>query len=38
MTEETLRGNKIKIPFVCKNYEIESINIVDFFRIEKWTF
>ncbi len=38
VTEETLRGDKIKIPFVCQKYSIESINIVDMFRTEGWKF
>ncbi|OIO25707.1 hypothetical protein AUJ15_02710 [Candidatus Micrarchaeota archaeon CG1_02_55_41] len=38
VTEEKERGNKINIPFVCNNYEIESIDILDMFRIEGWKF
>lgn len=38
VTEETLRGDRIKIPFVCQKYNIESINIVDMFRTEGWKF
>lgn len=36
VTEETLRGNRIRIPFVCNHYGIEYINIFDLFRREKW--
>ena len=38
VTEEKLRGNKIKIPYVCQKYEIESIDVIDMFRIEGWKF
>lgn len=38
VTEEKIRGNKVKIPFVCQKYEIESIDIIDMFRKESWTF
>lgn len=38
VTEETLRGDRIKIPFVCQKYSIESISIVDMFRVEGWKF
>ncbi len=38
VTEETLRGNKVRIPFVCNDYEIECINMIEMFRYEKWKF
>src|SRR3989338_1424888 len=38
VTEERLRGSQIRIPFVCQQYSIESINIVDMFRQEGWKF
>jgi hypothetical protein len=38
VTEEKLRGNKIKIPFVCKDYNIECINIIEMCRLEGWKF
>lgn len=38
VTEEKIRGNEIKIPFVCQKYNIEAIDILDMFRIEGWTF
>ncbi|RLG15018.1 MAG: hypothetical protein DRN71_02335 [Candidatus Nanohalarchaeota archaeon] len=38
VTEEKLRENKIRIPFVCIQYRIESIDIIDMFRAEGWKF
>jgi rRNA maturation endonuclease Nob1 len=38
VTEEKIRGNKIKIPFVCNDFGIEAIDILDMFRIEGWKF
>lgn len=38
VTEEKLRGNKIKIPLICDNKSIESIDIISLFRIEGWKF
>jgi len=38
VTEESLRGNKIKIPFVCKEFGISCINRVEMFREEGWKF
>lgn len=38
VTEERLRGNKVKIPFVCKDYKIECITIIELCRSEGWTF
>jgi len=38
VTEEKLRGNVIRIPFVCDKYNIEAIDILDMFRIEGWKF
>jgi hypothetical protein len=38
VTEESLRGNKIKIPFVCQEFGIECINRVEMFRQESWKF
>ena len=38
VTEENLRGNRIKIPFVCKDYNIECINIIEMCRLEEWKF
>ena len=38
VTEEKIRGNRIRIPFVCQDYEIEAIDILDMFRAEEWKF
>lgn len=38
VTEEKLRGNKVKIPLVCGKYNIETIDIIDMFRSEGWKF
>lgn len=38
VTEEKLRGEKVKIPLVCQKYEIETIGIIEMFRIEGWKF
>jgi len=38
VTEEKLRGNKIKIPYVCQDFAIEAIGIFDMFRSEGWRF
>lgn len=38
VTEEKLRGNKIKIPFICKQYGLDFINIITMFRTEGWKF
>ncbi len=38
VTEEKIRGNQIKIPYVCKTYNIECIDILDMFRKEGWQF
>ncbi len=38
VTEEKLRGNKVRIPYVCQDYTIESIDILDMFRMEGWKF
>ena len=38
VTEERLRGDKIRIPYVCQKYSIESIGIIEMFRIEGWKF
>ena len=36
VTEEKLRGNKVKIPYVCQEYTVEAIDILDMFRMEGW--
>ena len=38
VTEEKLRGNKVKIPFVCGKYSIETIDVITMFRTEGWKF
>ena len=38
VTEEKLRGDKIRIPYVCQKYDIEAIGIIEMFRIEGWKF
>ena len=38
VTEEKLRGNRIRIPFVCQEYKIESLDIIGMFREEGWKF
>ncbi|UCE74013.1 MAG: DUF4411 family protein [Methanomassiliicoccales archaeon] len=38
VTEEKIRGNKVKIPYVCQEYTIEAIDILDMFRLEGWKF
>ena len=38
VTEEKLRGKKVRIPFICQNKKIESIDLVDLFRTEGWKF
>ncbi len=34
VTEEKLRGNKVRIPFICQNYNIECIDVIEMFRTE----
>ena len=38
VTEEKIRGNRIKIPYVCQEYKITAIDILDMFRNEGWKF
>lgn len=38
VTEEKLRGKRVRIPYVCQEKEIESIDIVEMFRTEGWKF
>ena len=38
VTEESLAGNKIKIPFVCKSFGVDCINRIEMFRQEGWKF
>ena len=38
VTEEKLRGEKVRIPFVCEQLSVESIDIISVFREEGWQF
>lgn len=38
VTEERLRGNRIRIPYVCKDYNISCLNIIEMCRAEGWKF
>jgi len=38
VTEEKLRGDRVKIPYVCNKKSIEAIDIVELFRAEGWKF
>ena len=38
VTEESLKGNKIKIPFICKQFGIDCINRIEMIRQENWKF
>ena len=38
VTEEQIRGNKLKIPFICKDYKINCLKIFDMFRERGWKF
>lgn len=38
VTEEKIKGNKTKIPFIAKNHGIESISMLEMFRREQWQF
>jgi len=38
VTEEKLRENRVRIPFVCNKKSIEAIDIVELFRAEGWKF
>ena len=38
VTEEKIRGNMIRIPFVCQGYKIASIDVIGMFREEGWKF
>ena len=34
VTEEKLRGTQVKIPFICKYYNIDCIGVIEMFRTE----
>ena len=38
VTEETLSGNKIKIPLIAQQYNIRCLKILDLIIEEKWIF
>ena len=38
VTEEKSRGNRIRIPFVCQDYKIDCIDILEMCRAEGWKF
>ena len=38
VSEEKLRGNKVKIPFICNEYKIVYMDIITMFRTEGWRF
>ena len=38
VTEEKLRGNRLKIPYVSEKFNLKAINIIEMFRKEGWTF
>lgn len=38
VTEEKLRENRVRIPFVCNKKSIEAIDVVELFRAECWKF
>jgi len=38
VSEERLRGTRVRIPFVCKEYGIECITMIEMCRNEGWKF
>lgn len=38
VSHEELKGNKIKIPYVCQKYGLKCIKALEMFRNEGWTF
>lgn len=38
VTEERLRGDRIRIPLICEKFGIEALDIVGLFRNEGWKF
>ena len=38
VSEEKIRGNRVRIPFICNDYDIESLDIIGMFREEGWKF
>ena len=38
VTEEKIRGEKVRIPYICQNFNVKAITIFEMFRIEGWVF
>jgi hypothetical protein len=38
VSEEKLKGNRIRIPFVCQYYGVKWMSVFDMFRTEGWKF
>lgn len=38
VTEEKIRKNRVRMPYVCQEYTVEAIDILDMFRTEGWKF
>lgn len=38
VTEESLKGTKIKVPFVCKQFGIDCVSRIEMIRQEGWKF
>jgi rRNA maturation endonuclease Nob1 len=38
VSEEKLRGNQVKIPYVCGKKAVDCIDVVELFRTEGWKF
>ena len=38
VTAEKLRGDKIRIPLICRDYKIDCIDVIEMFRTEKIKF
>ena len=38
VTEEKIRGNRLKIPFVANSFNLKAIDILTMFRFEGWNF
>ncbi|MDD4353412.1 MAG: DUF4411 family protein [Candidatus Nanoarchaeia archaeon] len=38
VSEELIRGERIRIPYICQKKNIECVNKIEMFRIEGWKF
>ncbi len=38
VTNEKLRGKRVKIPFVCKHFGIRYMSLLEMLRAERWKF